>query len=585
MMNNSNKTNFTQIKVMKRLNSRPKLLKIKKIKLKKSLSEMFQNNDIDLVRNLNIDSLAQFNNNIKLKENLMNLKENYFEKEKKKKVKNIIFDYNDNSERNEDNDFEEQKNRTKKLPILNRNLINKSYEMLQAKNKELKLEMSENLEKEAINKIKLIKKEEEKKNIEKKEHYERIKEINQDIEEIEEENEFMKNIYLKVINNISKDKNNGIDIFDEIIKYKIKSKFYNNKKNTRQDILQVLNIKKKKNINGELDESSIDNEKIKERTKLKHRSSKKLENFVKNMKKSDKKKKYDNFKKEQENKINDLKEEKKKVENEISKLEKEIEKYKNEKKIIIDKLMMSYKESLFKGKNVKKEGLVWIIKAIWNLGEDVPMSFMPEFLDSESIEFLFKLAKKQNSMDDLIKKILEIKMKLKKKIISKRLSRSPSINDENKSNDDLNNNKTLTVKEKLILKKEKEFKISENEKKKDIYKELVNQFKENDKKIFEIMNMSEIQIINKIQKKINKLKEEISEMKKIEINRIYKCFIEKDYENIYHTNIDTVLAALIGLDEKDTEVNKYNSVKKNYVTSIKQVRFFDYNHIRKIFYN
>ena len=80
MMNNSNNTNFTQIKVMKRLNSRPKLLKIKKIKLKKSLSEMFQNNDIDLVRNLNIDSLAQINNNIKPKEN-------YFEKENKKKVK------------------------------------------------------------------------------------------------------------------------------------------------------------------------------------------------------------------------------------------------------------------------------------------------------------------------------------------------------------------------------------------------------------------------------------------------------------------------------------------------------------------
>ena len=34
-----------------------------------------------------------------------------------------------------------------------------------------------------------------------------------------------------------------------------------------------------------------------------------------------------------------------------------------------------------------------------------------------------------------------------------------------------------------MLKKEKEFKISENEKKKDIYKELVNQFKENDKNI------------------------------------------------------------------------------------------------------
>ena len=114
-------------------------------------------------------------------------------------MKNIIFDYNDNSERNEDDDFEEYKNKTKKLPILNRNLINKLYEMLQAKNKELKLEMNENLEKEAINKIKLIKKRK------KKEYYEKIKEINEEIEEIEEENEFMKNIYLKVINNISKD--------------------------------------------------------------------------------------------------------------------------------------------------------------------------------------------------------------------------------------------------------------------------------------------------------------------------------------------------------------------------------------------
>ena len=75
-----------------------------------------------------------------------------------------------------------------------------------------------------------------------------------------------------------------------------------------------------------------------------------------------KKKKYDNLKKEKENQINDLKEEK--IKDEINKLEKEIEKYKNEKKIIIDKLMMSYKESLFKGIYVKKEGLIWIIKTI-----------------------------------------------------------------------------------------------------------------------------------------------------------------------------------------------------------------------------
>jgi hypothetical protein len=37
--------------------------------------------------------------------------------------------------------------------------------------------------------------------------------------------------------------------------------------------------------------------------------------------------------------------------------------------------------------------------------------------------------KKQNTMDDLIKKILEIKMEVKKKIINKKLSKSFSIND------------------------------------------------------------------------------------------------------------------------------------------------------------
>ena len=58
-----------------------------------------------------------------------------------------------------------------------------------------------------------------------------------------------------------------------------------------------------------------------------------------------------------------------------------------------------------------------------------------------------------NSMNDLIKKVLEIKMKLKKKIISTKLSKSFSINDENKSNDDLNNNKTNNRKEEINIKK------------------------------------------------------------------------------------------------------------------------------------
>jgi hypothetical protein len=64
-------------------------------------------------------------------------------------------------------------------------------------------------------------------------------------------------------------------------------------------------------------------------------------------------------------------------------------------KEISDKLMLSYKESLYRGTHVRNDGLVWLIKSIWTLGQNVPMSFMPDFIDCESIEYLFKLVRKQ----------------------------------------------------------------------------------------------------------------------------------------------------------------------------------------------
>ena len=63
--------------------------------------------------------------------------------------------------------------------------------------------------------------------------------------------------------------------------------------------------------------------------------------------------------------------------------------------------------------------------------------------------------------------------------------------------------------------------------------------------------------------------------------RIFKCFIENNYEEKFNTNIETVLSALIGTDAKDTEMNKYNVVKKNYISKLKKIRFFDHEHISK----
>ena len=72
--------------------------------------------------------------------------------------------------------------------------------------------------------------------------------------------------------------------------------------------------------------------------------------------------------------------------------ENEIDKNNEEIKKITNKLLYHYHTILSEGKDTRKEGLVWIIKAIWNLGSNVIISFLPNFLDEECIKFIFKVS-------------------------------------------------------------------------------------------------------------------------------------------------------------------------------------------------
>jgi len=39
----------------------------------------------------------------------------------------------------------------------------------------------------------------------------------------------------------------------------------------------------------------------------------------------------------------------------------------------------------------RKEGLVWIIKAIWNLGHKVSPAYLPSCIDEELVSYLFNV--------------------------------------------------------------------------------------------------------------------------------------------------------------------------------------------------
>ena len=575
-------------------------LLLKKVKLKNTSSTIFRNNDIDLVRNLNMDSLTQYIDNAQLRETLMS------------SIKENLIDINDNGDKKENEEIQ--------LPKLDKLSKYKSYEIIQSHKKKIKNEMSEQLQKELLTKLKLYQNECNMKKYEKDKIFLKIKKLEEQLEEIDAENHYYKEVYKKTMNDIikkrkespekrleyirNKFKNNGVDkknkkvhlgslmdIFNANRKdnHKIKPKYNsisdmpnvnvnsNNVKNTQNNKSPEQSEKKLMEIyNQDLDTS---NSMMKEEKN--QQEHKKLENFEINMLQNQKKKQYENFQKSQEKKIKNIKEDMKKFNIVLTKINLELEEIKKKEKKITTKLMTFYKELLFKGKNVKKDGLVWIIKAMWSLGENVPMSFMPPFLDFDSMDYLFKLAHKQLEIEICHKKVKEIKINLKNKIGSKYNNIKLKTNIDNTSKDfNDSNNFPSTVKEKIINMKNESEKI-EIENKKDIYKELVKEF-EGKNLQFEIINLPEISYIKRIRKHIEQLESEIVELKQKEIQRIYRCFIEFDYENKYHTNIETVLSALIGIDAKDTEMNKYNTVKKDYITSLKKIRFFDHEHIRKI---
>lgn len=79
----------------------------------------------------------------------------------------------------------------------------------------------------------------------------------------------------------------------------------------------------------------------------------------------------------------------------IKKLEMKKEIYKEEINMIKKKLFVHYHELLLEGKDTRKKGLTWIMLAIWKLGFEVYMSYMPKFLDNKLITYFFLRAHKE----------------------------------------------------------------------------------------------------------------------------------------------------------------------------------------------
>ena len=357
---------------------------------------------------------------------------------------------------------------------------------------------------------------------------------------------------------------------DEVEKIKLELQIMNSREFNDKFIEQ-----KKKEIEKSNEEISKENNEFNNNTTSNKRLSK-----IQSMFKIQKEQEY--LKQLKYDKLNALKMKISNINIPLKKLNKEIFEIKNQERNVVKKLMTHYETLLFRGEEVRNEGLIWIIKAIWSLGENVPMTFIPPFLDFKSIEFLFQYAHKSIELDNSKKILNDLKNKLQVKMHKLfYASKSPG---KYSSSFEF---KTDLIKKNSIVKrsiKEHNFinayikasEFEEDNKNVSTLKQMKSIMEDKKKSIINLNKLQGIDQIEELKSKIKEIENDISNLKKNEIHRLFKEFVENDYENKYHVKIDDVLAALLGEHNKNIEINKYSKYKKDYFDELKNIRFYQY---------
>ena len=526
---------------------------------KKDLSiDIFKNNDIDLVQNLNPDSTRDLVSKLLLKKKLKNKLESQVN----------LFNYFKKNNYDDDDDDDENLKDEEEYKVLEKRL--------------LKISQSNLIEKELNYRLQDIKK---KFNIKKKNKHE--------------------------INNKFTDKLKEIDN----IEYDIQLLDYKSKENSLRNSQLIYPNSNDNNINKKQNMSfSFKNAKSPKTEHMRRVSI--LQDYLLSQKKTD------NEKKEKQNKILEIQKELKDLKKPLTLLNNEINELKTNEKNTKVELLKHYLELLYVGKEVRNEGLIWIIKSIWKLGENVPISFMPKFLDFDAIQFLFNYAKISTELEYIKKLIRELKHKLKEKVNNTQISNGSIIKEELTSRNNMFNiinsnfkDKTNFMKKfsesnRIIIPRKNSVLFNRNNifRKKllysssspDLMKNIFNNsninMEEQNEKKFEIKStmsqiskildkkkdelyidkMPEINEINNFQKKIISLNKQLEEMKKKEIQRIFKEYTDNEYEKVYHAPIEIVLGALIGEHARNIQMNNYNIYKKGYLDELNTIRFFEY---------
>ena len=284
-----------------------------------------------------------------------------------------------------------------------------------------------------------------------------------------------------------------------------------------------------------------------------------------------------NKKKKIEEQLNLKIQELKNYKSNYDKLKEEYKIIKNQLDLKIDFLSDYYHKKLYEGLDIRNEGLIWIMKAIWNLGKEIILSYFPTFLDKLSIDYLFEVAHRSVEISKIkneiknLRKALDIQFEI--------------INKQNK----YENTKALfrtSINHNLNSKSLPKIKLN----KLNIVNNSINQNNVTIKNIDKVLNEKNpyskilespfIQKISDLAAESANIDYEILQMKRKELNRLFKEFFINDYEKRFHVVIETVLGALVGENKRDHEMVKYSKMKKDYFDNIRYIQYYSLNERR-----
>ena len=209
-------------------------------------------------------------------------------------------------------------------------------------------------------------------------------------------------------------------------------------------------------------------------------------------------------------------------------------------KALSNQLLLHYHKLLFEGKDTRSEGLTWIVKAIWNLGKEVIMSYIPTYFDEECIKYLFLQAASDIELIKMEEEVEDARESLMMYLTKRKTS----------------------VKQSMIFSTEVSFGFNHqaNTLENPLHDILSQQF--NVANLIELLSkkpkFSEegnrlISKIKALEENLKIRKREISKNKGDQLSRINKEFMLNDYQRRFKVNQEVLISAIVGKDHLKSE--------------------------------